>query len=77
MPIYEYVCNSCKHKFEKMRPFSKANEGADCPRCQSKAERIISVCYSKSADSHGSTQPLGGGSSCASCGSGNCSSCGH
>jgi len=60
-----------------MRPFSKAHEGAECPRCQNEAERIISACYSKTADASGSTQQLGGGSSCSSCGSGNCSSCGH
>jgi putative FmdB family regulatory protein len=76
MPIYEYICKNCKHKFELMRPFSKSNEGADCPRCKKKAERVISTCYSKTADLNGAVQQLGGGSSCSSCGSSNCSTCG-
>jgi putative FmdB family regulatory protein len=76
MPIYEYVCNDCRNKFELMRTFSKSSEAADCPRCRKKASRIMSACYSKSVDSQGTTLPVGGGS-CSSCASGNCASCGH
>ena len=25
MPIYEYICNQCSHKFEAMRSFSQAD----------------------------------------------------
>jgi putative FmdB family regulatory protein len=76
MPIYEYVCKNCKNKFELMRSFSRSKESADCPRCQKQAERILSACYSKSADSSGATQPIaGGGGGCGSCGGGNCGSC--
>ena len=78
MPVYEYECKSCKNKFELMRPFSKSSEGAVCPRCQKKAERVISKCYSMSTDGQGITKGVSGaGSSCASCGSGNCSNCNH
>jgi putative FmdB family regulatory protein len=77
MPIYEYVCKDCKNKFELMRPFSRANESADCPRCKKKAERILSTCYSKTTTDYGVPQQLGGQSSCSSCGGGSCSSCGH
>ncbi len=77
MPVYEYVCTSCKNKFELMRPFSKSGEGSDCPRCHKKAKRILSTCYSKTVDTYGAVQQIGGGSSCSSCGSGNCGSCGH
>jgi putative FmdB family regulatory protein len=76
MPIYEYACSDCKNKFELMRPFSRSGEAADCPRCRKKASRIMSACYSKSVDSQGAVQPVGG-SSCSSCASGNCASCGH
>ena len=75
MPVYEYVCSSCKNQFELMRPFSKSNEDADCPRCRKAGKRVMSRCYSKTADASGSTQPLGGGGSCASCGGGSCSGC--
>jgi putative FmdB family regulatory protein len=77
MPIYEYVCNKCKNKFELMRPFSKASEDAACPKCQNKSKRILSRCYSFSTNASGVPQELSGnGGSCASCSSGSCSSCG-
>jgi putative FmdB family regulatory protein len=75
MPVYEYVCKDCKNKFELMRPFSRSNEGADCPRCHKKGERIMSACYAKTTSESGVTQPVGGGGSCSSCSSGNCGSC--
>jgi putative FmdB family regulatory protein len=75
MPVYEYFCQDCKNKFELLRPFSRSNEGADCPRCRKKADRIISRCYSMTTGESGTPQQLGGSSSCSSCGSGNCGSC--
>ena len=77
MPIYEYFCDKCKSKFELMRPFSKANENACCPKCQGKAERIISKCFAMSKSEGGTTTRVAGGSSCASCSSDTCSSCSH
>ena len=77
MPIYEYVCNKCKNKFELLRPFSRSTESARCPKCQNQADRVMSVCVSMSTDAaNGVPKTLGGGNSCASCSSGNCGSCG-
>jgi putative FmdB family regulatory protein len=77
MPIYEYVCGSCHHKFEKMRPFSQANEGAECPRCKKQADRVLSACYSMSTSEGGVPQPVSGtGGGCSSCSGGSCSTCG-
>jgi putative FmdB family regulatory protein len=82
MPVYEYSCKSCKNKFELMRPFSKSGEGANCPRCQKKADRILSACYSRSGNGSGFSEDMGGsaapssGGGCSSCSSGNCGSCG-
>ncbi len=78
MPIYEYVCGKCKNKFELMRPFSRSQEGAECPKCYGASDRILSACYAKSSGENGIHDRLSGtGSSCSSCSSGNCSSCGH
>ena len=41
MPLYEYHCPTCSHKFEKLQPMSAA--GADCPNCEQPAKRAISV----------------------------------
>ncbi len=75
MPIYEYICSSCKHKFELMRRVSQCNEPVTCPKCNKPAERKLSTfaCYSTSA---GLTAPVGGGPSCGGCGSSSCSTCG-
>ncbi len=55
MPIYEYVCSACGHRFEKLvRSISTGESKVDCPRCQEhEAERAVS------------TFALGGGSSSA------------
>jgi len=36
MPIYEYECNHCGNSFEKMVPFSKADQVLVCPKCEGK-----------------------------------------
>ena len=41
MPIYEYSCPTCGHKFEKLQSMSAT--GADCPHCEQPAKRAISV----------------------------------
>ncbi len=75
MPLYEYHCPTCNHKFEKLQPMSAT--GADCPSCEQPARRAISVFASVSkGDSSGSDfsplPPMGGGGCCGgSCG------CGH
>ncbi len=33
MPLFEYICKACGHKFEEL--VGSANETAQCPNCQS------------------------------------------
>jgi putative FmdB family regulatory protein len=40
MPIYEYECNSCKHRFDIKQGFHDKPQ-AECPRCQKKARRVF------------------------------------
>jgi len=47
MPIYEYICTKCKTEFELMRPFSEADKPAVCPKCNSEAQKLLSVFASK------------------------------
>ena len=77
MPIYEYVCSGCGCKFEKMRPFSQANEKSACPTCQHPAERKLSVFASFTTGASGESKAVawtGGG--CSGCGASNCGTCG-
>ncbi len=41
MPIYEYQCSECLHKFELKRSFSD-DSPVLCPQCESNAVRIFS-----------------------------------
>ena len=40
MPLYEYECEKCGEKFEKLMVWRYADEVA-CPKCGCKAERKI------------------------------------
>jgi putative FmdB family regulatory protein len=74
MPLYEYVCDKCNHRFELLRALSASGEEASCPRCQGRARRVLSPFASFSKDSSGLSTSVGG-SSCSSCSSASCDSC--
>ena len=40
MPIYEYLCGSCQHRFEVKKGFSEDPE-TPCPHCQGPARRVF------------------------------------
>ena len=40
MPIYDYECKKCHHRFELKKGFNE-DSAAKCPECKGKAERII------------------------------------
>jgi len=40
MPIYEYECDACHHRFEKKQSFD-AKPVTKCPRCGGKPRRVI------------------------------------
>ncbi|MEM8874147.1 MAG: zinc ribbon domain-containing protein [Planctomycetota bacterium] len=42
MPVYEYACK-CGHRFEKLAKSMSSRDKADCPKCDVKAERVLSV----------------------------------
>ncbi len=41
MPIYEYKCLKCKHKFEAMQKFSESAI-SQCPNCGGPVKKLIS-----------------------------------
>jgi len=73
MPIYEYQCQSCQHKFEMLR---KAQEPTpDCPKCQSsEVRKLLSSFGFKGVNADGVTTSTSGGG-CAGCSGGSCSTC--
>ena len=40
MPIYEYECGLCHHRFERRQRFDE-EPVAVCPNCQGKSHRVI------------------------------------
>src|SRR4051812_44043896 len=41
MPMYEYECEACAHRFERIQKFSDAPIDT-CPKCGSKVRKLIS-----------------------------------
>ena len=42
MPLYEYQCTKCKHRFERIQKFSDP-EVKKCPECGGKVEKLLSA----------------------------------
>lgn len=68
MPIYEYECKSCSHRFEERGNYDSEGN-AICPNCKGKAFRVFSPASIKFAGSgyyaseNGSASSSCGGSS--------------
>ena len=33
MPMYDYICNSCGNKFDKLVSFTASDKDIECPQC--------------------------------------------
>jgi putative FmdB family regulatory protein len=66
MPLYEYECQACHRRLEKIQKFSDA-ELTVCPHCGGKLERTITAAAFSFAgggwykDGYGSTKPAASG----------------
>jgi putative FmdB family regulatory protein len=40
MPMYEYVCKKCKHRYEKIQHYAD-NPDKICPICESEVVRLL------------------------------------
>ncbi|HPU93619.1 MAG TPA: zinc ribbon domain-containing protein [Candidatus Saccharicenans sp.] len=70
MPLYEYICLQCQHRFEALVKMNQAE--VVCPRCQSQqVKKLISSFGIGGPGRRGK----GGSSSCSSCSSSSCSTC--
>lgn len=73
MPIYEFRCHKCGHRFEKLCSMGENGEKMECPECSAPGPKRVMSGFSKKGS--GGTEVVGGG--CSSCSSSNCGSCGH
>ncbi|WP_048818049.1 FmdB family zinc ribbon protein [Desulforamulus hydrothermalis] len=74
MPIYEFRCSKCRHKFQKLCRLGETGQNLICPVCQSPSPvRVMSgFTVNNPGALYGSR-----GDSCKSCTSSNCSACRH
>jgi putative FmdB family regulatory protein len=62
MPIYEFYCESCEERFEKMTSMGSRDEKTACPKCGSKKTgRKLSVVGVGKASGPGEMPGGGGG----------------
>ena len=71
MPLYEYQCTACGHRFEQLMSSSSVKDPA-CPTCGKATEKQLSTFAAKVEGSccGGGREPVSGGSCCSggSCG---------
>ena len=70
MPIYEYVCGTCKYKFDKLQPMGAPD--ADCSRCGQPAKRAISLFAAVTSGDDGELSSVAGMGGCPACVGGSC-----
>ncbi len=65
MPVYEYICSSCGHPFDKMVRFSDTNPDTSCPKCKSTEtrKRLSRIAYSSYSSANLSGGSCGSSSS--------------
>ena len=62
MPIYEYQCSKCSHRFEIIHGASEKNPKIACPKCgDAHPERVISLfsCGGSQSTDSGSVSSCG------------------
>ena len=64
MPIYEYKCASCGHRFDVLQRIGADGSDLDCPNCGvQKPEKMLSACATSGGSSESYAAPSGGGCS--------------
>jgi putative FmdB family regulatory protein len=77
VPLYEFACDGCASKFERLLTFQVATGGVDCPTCgRRQARRLLSTFAAVSKSASGATSSIGGGCACSTGGGCGCG-CGH
>ena len=41
MALYEYLCSSCKNRFEKRMPMADVLQLVPCPKCKKQAQKVL------------------------------------
>ena len=61
MPLYEYTCSDCGHRFEVLQRIGENADGLECPECGAeRVEKEFSTFASSSSGSSTSAAPAAG-----------------
>ncbi len=79
MPIYEFRCPSCGHRFELLCPMGERGAGQPCPNCGHAGVNRVMSTFARAgrADAAGGdgAGEGGGSSGCSGCSTRRCSTC--
>ena len=72
MPLYEYACTACDHRFEILQRLGEGADGLDCPACGAhELEKQLSTFAANATDGGGSASlGAGAGRGAPACGTG-------
>ena len=72
MPLYEYICQDCRTRFDVLRAMKDADAPIACESCGSpQTARCLTVFFAQS----GGKVVAGSNGGCAGCAGGSCASC--
>ncbi len=74
MPIYEFQCNKCDHRFEEFFRGTTEKKKLKCPECLSKEIHKVSSLFGMSVE-RGNDTSASQSSRCDSCTATSCSHC--
>lgn len=62
MPLYEYQCSECGHRFEVLQRLGEGSDGLTCPECgRASANKQFSTFSSSAAAGGAGSTAAGGG----------------
>jgi putative FmdB family regulatory protein len=76
MPVYEFICDRCKRKFDVLFRSLNDRPKVMCPKCKGDDVRKAFSVFGVSGGSKGDGSS-GGGSGCPSCSRASCKGCHH
>ena len=70
MPIYEYICDECDSRFDRLQTYATTH--ATCPSCFLPSRKALSLFSAISTNRQGESSALSGMGGCPGCAGGSC-----
>ncbi|MDA8337120.1 MAG: zinc ribbon domain-containing protein [Peptococcaceae bacterium] len=75
MPIYEFRCEKCGRRFERLCSLGESGENLRCPECGSPAPRRVMSGFAAGGSGSGSNASGASAGGCSGCAGGSCATC--